>query len=68
MECTDTDMMDHDPSMTSSASTDQTDVVRSMLTLARQLIDQGKPSQALQAVIHINILVFHTFIPKFSLL
>ena len=35
-----------------SSSTAQNDVaVGDFLTLARQLIDQGKPSQALQAVI-----------------
>ncbi|GKA07972.1 hypothetical protein Tco_0687303 [Tanacetum coccineum] len=50
MERTDTDMMDHGPSITSSAST-QTDDIRRMLALARQLIHQGKPSQALQAVV-----------------
>lgn len=33
------------------SSSGQYDVVRGMLTTARQLIDQGKPSQALQAVV-----------------
>lgn len=28
--------------------------VRNLLTMARQLIDQGKPSQALQAVISLS--------------
>lgn len=32
-------------------SSGQNDVVRDLLTLARQLITQGKPSEALQAVI-----------------
>ncbi|CAN4092665.1 unnamed protein product [Withania somnifera] len=38
------------PSVLHSGS-DQDGVVREMLTMAHQLIDQGKPSQALQAVV-----------------
>ncbi|XP_027332960.1 uncharacterized protein LOC113847859 [Abrus precatorius] len=34
-----------------ASSSGQNDVVRDLLTLARQLINQGKPSQALQAVV-----------------
>lgn len=34
-----------------ASSSGQNDAVRDLLTLARQLINQGKPSQALQAVI-----------------
>lgn len=38
------------PSLLHSGS-DQDGAIRGMLTMARQLIDQGKPSQALQAVV-----------------
>lgn len=34
-----------------ASSSGQNDAVRDLLTLARQLINQGKPSQALQAVV-----------------
>jgi len=44
------------PSLLHSGS-DQDGAIRGMLTMARQLIDQGKPSQALQAVI--------SFLPTF---
>lgn len=64
MDSSDTDMMEAEspeppsspppssppPSLLHSVS-NQDGVVRDMLTTARQLIDQGKPSQALQAVI-----------------
>lgn len=33
------------------SNSDQVDPVKGLLTLARQLVDQGKPSQALQAVV-----------------
>lgn len=66
MDGMDADMMDTEvgaaapsPPLPSSAcllQSQQSDVVRGFLTLARQLIDQGKPSQALQAVILSNIL------------
>ena len=59
MERKDTEMMETEESSATtmqnnntSSITEQNDVaVRDFLTLARQLIDQGKPSQALQAVI-----------------
>lgn len=38
------------PSQVAGSSSDQNDVVRGLLITARHLIDQGKPSQALQAV------------------
>jgi len=48
-------MMEAEASLSSSQphvfSSGQNDVVRDLLTLARQLITQGKPSEALQAVI-----------------
>ncbi|KAK7311086.1 hypothetical protein RJT34_08981 [Clitoria ternatea] len=37
--------------MMMASSSSQNDAVRDLLTLARQLINQGKPSQALQAVV-----------------
>lgn len=51
----DADMMDAEflpaaPSQVPPVS-EQNDAVRDLLTLARQLIDQGNPSQALHAVI-----------------
>ncbi|KVH98312.1 hypothetical protein Ccrd_023467 [Cynara cardunculus var. scolymus] len=57
MDSKDVDMMDSDAPVTSSPSdttelssvSDQIEVARRLLTVARQLIDQGKPSQALQA-------------------
>lgn len=39
------------PSQPQASSSGQNDAVRDLLTLARQLITQGKPSQALQAVV-----------------
>ncbi|XP_024972579.1 uncharacterized protein LOC112511264 [Cynara cardunculus var. scolymus] len=59
MDSKDVDMMDSDAPVTSSPSdttelssvSDQIEVARRLLTVARQLIDQGKPSQALQAVL-----------------
>lgn len=63
MDSTDTDMMEAEstaaprepplpppPSLLHSGS-EHDGVVREMLAMARQLIDQGKPSQALQAVV-----------------
>lgn len=45
-------MMDSDAPMTSPAElSSQNEVARRLLTLARQLLYQAKPSQALQAVI-----------------
>ncbi|XP_009787503.1 uncharacterized protein LOC107761404 [Nicotiana tabacum] len=59
MDSTDTDMMEAEsaaappqpPRSQLHSSSGKHDVVRGMLTTARQLIDQGKPSQALQAVV-----------------
>ncbi|KAK9080211.1 hypothetical protein SSX86_001887 [Deinandra increscens subsp. villosa] len=54
----DADMMDSDAPMTSpsppaelSSVSGQIEVATRLLTLARQLLDQGKPSKALQAVV-----------------
>nr|XP_043608226.1 uncharacterized protein LOC122580020 [Erigeron canadensis] len=54
----DTDMMDSDAPMTSPApspelphASGQLEVSKRLLSLARQHFDQGKPSQALQAVV-----------------
>lgn len=68
----DSEMVEAESSSSSSSqpqpqasSSGQTDVVRDLLTLARQLITQGKPSQALQAVIFLllfNFLLFFLFI------
>lgn len=64
MASTDADMMESDmvpqtPQELTSNS-DQggggDDAVRDLLTMARQLIDQGKPSQSLQAVKAFNFL------------
>jgi len=43
--------MDGEMMETEASSSGQNDAVRDLLTLARQFINQGKPSQALQAVI-----------------
>lgn len=43
---------------TEASSSGQNNDVRQLLTLARQLINQGKPSQALQAVIFF-LFLFH---------
>jgi hypothetical protein len=59
MDRADTEMMEtetSDKQQELDSNTDQNDVVRDLLTLARQFIDQGKPSQALQAVTFPNIL------------
>jgi hypothetical protein len=45
---------------TETSSSGQNDAVRDLLTLARQLINQGKPSQALQAVIHFFLFSSYT--------
>ncbi|KAL3617908.1 hypothetical protein CASFOL_038229 [Castilleja foliolosa] len=56
MNCRDADMMEAEdtppppPTQPAASITDPNDV-RNLLTMARQLIDQGKPSQALQAVV-----------------
>nr|GEW04191.1 hypothetical protein [Tanacetum cinerariifolium] len=50
MDCHDVDMMDSDAPATTSPSP-EIEVARGLLTVARQLIDQGKPSEALQAVL-----------------
>lgn len=53
MDRADTEMIEtetNDPQQELDSNTGQNDVVRDLLTLARQFIDQGKPSQALQAV------------------
>ncbi|CAI9267080.1 unnamed protein product [Lactuca saligna] len=62
MDAKDVDMMDSDAPVTSSSPvppgtaelssvSQQIEIARGLLTVARQLIDQGKPSQALQAVL-----------------
>ncbi|XP_058725144.1 uncharacterized protein LOC131596502 [Vicia villosa] len=43
--------MDADLMETEASSSGQNNDIRELLTLARQLINQGKPSQALQAVV-----------------
>ncbi|KAL6548838.1 hypothetical protein OROHE_008683 [Orobanche hederae] len=57
MNCRDADMMEAEatppaplPPQSLGSTTDHNDV-RNLLTMARQLVDQGKPSQALQAVV-----------------
>jgi hypothetical protein len=45
---------------TETSSSGQNDAVRDLLTLARQLINQGKPSQALQAVMNLFSSFFYT--------
>lgn len=50
----DADMMETEanaPPQPVAVNADQTDAVRNLLIMARQLIDQNKPSQSLQAVI-----------------
>lgn len=42
--------------------TGQSDVVRDLLTLARQLVSEGKPTQSLQAVIFKMIIFFFYFL------
>ncbi|KAL6511575.1 hypothetical protein OROGR_021172 [Orobanche gracilis] len=58
MNCRDADMMEAEatppsplPTQALGSTTDHNDV-RNLLTMARQLVDQGKPSQALQAKAH----------------
>lgn len=60
MDSRDADMMEAEaatatatvaPPQEMTSISDQVESVRGLLTLARQLIDQGKPSQALQAVV-----------------
>ncbi|KAK2660237.1 hypothetical protein Ddye_006770 [Dipteronia dyeriana] len=50
MDRTDTEMMETE-SATATPQQNQGNSVRELLTLARQLINQGNPSQALQAVV-----------------
>lgn len=52
MDSEGTDMMDTE---TATSGTNQDQVIKDLLTLARQLINQGQPSQALQAVSPIHI-------------
>ncbi|KAI3460206.1 hypothetical protein Pfo_016869 [Paulownia fortunei] len=54
MNCTDADMMEAEataPPQALGSNSDPSDVVRNLLAMARQLVDQGKHSQALQAVV-----------------
>ncbi|KAK9053926.1 hypothetical protein SSX86_025001 [Deinandra increscens subsp. villosa] len=52
MDAKDVDMMDTDaPATSSPPAPSSIEVARGLLTVARQLIDQGKPSEALQAVL-----------------
>ncbi|GKV10267.1 hypothetical protein SLEP1_g21659 [Rubroshorea leprosula] len=50
MDGTDTEMMETEAAV-QQQQPEQNDVARDLLSMARQLISQGKPSQALQAVI-----------------
>ncbi|GMH17791.1 hypothetical protein Nepgr_019632 [Nepenthes gracilis] len=47
----DKDMMEAEASNAVTASTARNDVIKGLLARARLLVDQGKPSQALQAVV-----------------
>ncbi|KZV41648.1 hypothetical protein F511_25797 [Dorcoceras hygrometricum] len=55
MNCTDADMMEAEaaaaPPQGAAINSDPTDAVRNLLSMARQLLIQDKPSQALQAVV-----------------
>lgn len=52
----DMDMMEAESSnAAASAPAGQEDVTRGLLTAARRFVDQGNPSQALQAVISIRL-------------
>ncbi|XP_073136630.1 uncharacterized protein [Henckelia pumila] len=55
MTCTDADMVEVDaataPHQGVASNSDPNNVVRNLLSMARQLVGQGKPSQALQAVV-----------------
>lgn len=57
----DADMMEADATAPPSAagSLPEPNDVRNWLTMARQLVDQGKPSQALQAVVFLSRVYFH---------
>lgn len=68
MEVTDTEMMmmmmETEMEVETAAATGhtgQSDVVRDLLTLARQLVSEGKPTQALQAVIFKLIMFLFQF-------
>lgn len=50
MEHKDAEMMETDAPATAQPQPEQIDELRELLTTARQLINQGKPSQALQVV------------------
>ncbi|PIN26144.1 hypothetical protein CDL12_01099 [Handroanthus impetiginosus] len=59
MSVTDAEMMEAEalaPPQAWSSNSDPSDVPRNLLAMARQLVDQGKPSQALQAVTFILFL------------
>lgn len=49
---------------TEASSSGQNNDIRELLTLARQLINQGKPSQALQAVILFLFLFYFNILIK----
>ncbi|XP_073283855.1 uncharacterized protein [Primulina huaijiensis] len=55
MKCMDADMMEAEasaaPPQGVASNSGLDDVVRNLLSMARQLVDQDKPSQALQAVV-----------------
>ena len=46
------------PQETVASISGENDVVRDLLTLAGQFVNQGKPSQALQAVIFLSLSFF----------
>lgn len=54
MDRTNTDMMETEATAAAAAAQQQgqNDVGKELLAMARNLIDQGNPSQALQAVTH----------------
>ncbi|PIN09885.1 hypothetical protein CDL12_17527 [Handroanthus impetiginosus] len=51
MNCGDADMMEAEATAPPPVVDSSSDDVRNLLTMARQLVDQGKPSHALQAVV-----------------
>ncbi|XP_073053007.1 uncharacterized protein [Primulina eburnea] len=55
MKCTDEDMLEAEaaasPPQGVGSNSDPNNIVRDLLSMARQLVDQDKPSQALQAVV-----------------
>lgn len=58
MDREDSEMMDTE---TAASGTNQNDVVKDLLSLARQLINEGKPSQALQTVLPPHIQFTNSF-------